>query len=251
MPDIIELIKVIATAEIKSIKKTSDYSFNGLKPLYKSSRQKYIRLYNDFDKEIKKEFRNGFNKETFQTYLNTIDLEIKKLQNTWDTHRGPFVYSDFKGDITETGRISNDHIEKIMFCKQFILKKMRGELYYLTSFYDSRLRNDFDNDLPSAMNLPPNGKALFSMSKIETLMFFYLLEKSEIIKFDENDRNKFIEYNFQYTDVRNNGKGDGPQPLTDTDRHFSIFKSHSALKENDKIKKKLIEKIDKMKDLKL
>ena len=80
-------------------------------------------------------------------------------------------------------------------------------------------------------------------------MFFYLLEKSGIIKFDKNDRNKFIEYNFQYTDVRNNGKGDQPQPLTDIDRHFSIFKSHSSLKENDKTKKKLIEKIDKMKEI--
>jgi ADP-ribose pyrophosphatase YjhB (NUDIX family) len=52
----------------------------------------------------------------------------------------------------------------------------------------------------------PNNKATFNLSRTDSIIFLYLLEKFNLLKFEStSQRNSFIEQNFNYTEYRNTG----------------------------------------------
>ena len=76
-------------------------------------------------------------------------------------------------------------------------------------------------------------------------MLIYVMEKSGIIKFkDDNHRKEFIENNFAYTETRDNENKGGTFPMVEISSDISILKGSQHKSTNNKTLEKLIKRLE-------
>jgi len=88
-------------------------------------------------------------------------------------------------------------------------------------------------------------KATFNLSKKESIMLIYILEKSNLLNFqNEEQRRRFIEENFCFTEMRDNNDKGKSLPMKDVSSEISKLKSYSDAEANNKVLRKLIYKLE-------
>jgi hypothetical protein len=99
-----------------------------------------------------------------------------------------------------------------------------------------------------------NNKATFNLSKTDSIMFIYMLEKCNLIKFESTShRNSFIENNFNYSDLRNIQSERKVQSMKGVGVDLANIKSNSkpSLKRFNKNLESLKDKLQIIMDFKL
>lgn len=100
-------------------------------------------------------------------------------------------------------------------------------------------------DLNTAFKTDNSEKATFNLSKKESIMLIYILEKSNLLNFqNEEQRRRFIEENFCFTEMRDNNDKGKSLPMKDVSSEISKLKSYSDAESNNKVLRKLIDKLE-------
>lgn len=138
-----------------------------------------------------------------------------------------------------------------------IIKILEETLKFIeyTSVEDySRMLNDLENEKNIEMDTSINNKATFNLSKTDSLMFIYMLEKCNLINFESTShRNSFIENNFNYSDLRNIQSENRVQPMKGVSVDLANIKSNDkpSLKRFNKNLESLKDKLQAIMDFKL
>jgi hypothetical protein len=99
-----------------------------------------------------------------------------------------------------------------------------------------------------------NNRATFNLSKTDSLMFIYMLEKCNLLNFEsDSHRNSFIEKNFNYYDLRKIQSDNKVQTMKGVGVDFANIKSNSkpSLKRFNKNLESLKDKLQIIMDFKL
>ena len=99
-----------------------------------------------------------------------------------------------------------------------------------------------------------NNRATFNLSKTDSLMFIYMLEKCNLLNFEsDSHRNSFIEKNFNYYDLRKIQSDNKVQTMKGVGVDFANIKSNSkpSLKRFNKNLESLKDKLQTIMDFKL
>lgn len=245
--DISQLIYTIGKAVITYDCSLDIYLYNGKIPGNFSGTY-HSELYDIVNNSLLVLINREFSIATLKKYIACAEVEKESLQK-------------IKKKATENFEVSKDSLgfAKAENCaKQFgyileILEMQKGTIDRIISQLNGNLENLLlmaDNEISndeSAIELNSSNKAVFNMSKKESLMFIYLLEAHNILKFENNSqRNIFIEKNFIYTDQRNISNDEKLFPMKDVKSEFSKIKSldKAEVKTNNKNLDSLISKLE-------
>jgi hypothetical protein len=87
--------------------------------------------------------------------------------------------------------------------------------------------SDLESEKNIEMDTSINNKATFNLSKTDSIMLIYMLEKCNLIKFESTShRNSFIENNFNYSDLRNIQIENKVQPMKGVGVDLANIKSN-------------------------
>lgn len=148
-----------------------------------------------------------------------------------------------KIDNVQKTRTLLNKIEKII---NHVISIIKDEIEY----FDYRVSKDYESIINSISQTKTNkieiieSNLIFKMSKKESLMLLYILEESGLISFsNEDNKNKFIENNFCFTEVRNNPDKGNHFPMIGISSEISKFKSRVDGESNNKTLEKLLKKL--------
>ena len=212
--EIKKLIQRIANVRITFNSNTRDYLFNGNVPRTIPS-DFYPKLYMEYKTRLLAQFRENCSTQLIEKYIELIRGHIVKINEANDTHRVSYVFSRSKSELSEMAESTHDDIAAILSGQLELLEKMKEELQDIAENVKFAISGDFD-DKPNheqtidssvqtgEIKFSKAGKAVCVASKVDIMLFFYLLEKAGLISFEDTvHRSKFIEENFQYTVLRN------------------------------------------------
>jgi hypothetical protein len=229
------------------------YYVNGKTPR-EISKDYYINLRNRFYDKLTIQLKSKPNVKFFEKLTNKIDeyLELNHEEKSNQLLRHAFIGS--KKQLTDSNGASHNEILEILNAQHDLLDQLKRHLTILSEHSEFIIDSDFSDttieQIPKStglINFADVGKATFKMSKKEALMVLYVLEKTNLLAFDsELQRNKFIEQNFNYTEMRNNADKGNALQMKDVNSEMSNLHSpeRNQIIANDKALKKLIKQLD-------
>jgi hypothetical protein len=113
---------------------------------------------------------------------------------------------------------------------------------------------ELEGNFEEEMVINENNRATFNLSKTDSLMFIYMLEKCNLLNFEsDSHRNSFIEKNFNYYDLRKIQCDNKVQTMKGVGVDFANIKSNSkpSLKRFNKNLESLKDKLQIIMDFKL
>ncbi|MFZ4614472.1 MAG: hypothetical protein ACOYNH_12400 [Bacteroidia bacterium] len=139
----------------------------------------------------------------------------------------------------------------ILNAQKLVLIKIHEELIEYGDLREFILAEDFEeklstNNTVGIINFPQISKATFQLGKKEAMMLIYIMEKTNLICFEnEQHRNNFLENNFNYIETRKNENFNMVLELKGVNSEFSKLKGlHNSDSNNATLKrlqKKLME----------
>lgn len=230
---------------------TKAYEYNNKSPR-EIPKNHFTELHKKFKHLFLIQLKENCNKELILKYINIVKTEISNVNK--DSLYQAVTYNDRKEkDLnSEENIIDFNDINTIISTQQAVLLKIKSKLEEELEFVDFRTSIDYQqqietNDFDSS-NIPfsDSGRATFKMSKKESLMLLYILEKVELLVFENDDqRKRFIESNFNFTEVRKNKNEGKSFPMIGTSSEISEFKSRIKvdIDSNNKVLEKLLKKL--------
>lgn len=242
--------------EISKIKfrydnQTKAYEYNNKSPR-EIPKNHFTELHKKFKHLFLIQLKENCNKELILKYIDIVKKEISNVNKDSLYQAVTYNYRKEKDLNSEENIIDFKDINTIISTQQAVLLKIKSKLEEELEFVDFRTSIDYQqqietNDFDSS-NIPFTdlGRATFKMSKIEALMFLYVLEKEGLLQF-ENDiqRAKFIEGNFNYTEMRENKSNfEETCEMKGVGKEFSNFVAYTDGKKNNDKLKKLLQKLN-------
>jgi len=229
-----------------------NYTFNS-KPPRAIPIDYYSQLHKKFKDLLLTQLKENCTKELLDTYIEYTKTEIKKVKNESDNLRVSYVFIKSKGEISDEAEGTYTDISMILSTQYSVLLKIQSKLEEELEFVGFKTSIDYQTESkttnldPSNIPFSNSGKATFKLSKKESLMLLYILEQNKLIEFeDDNQRRKFIENNFNFTEVRNNNNEGKPLPMIGINSEISKFRSldRDELKSNNKTLNSLLERLN-------
>lgn len=225
-------------------------TYNGILPRATPNNH-YTQLHEKFNKLLLVQLKENCSKELLLKYINLTEEEIQKLKVQSEILRKSYSHIEYKELNSEALEETFSDFIAISSTQFSVLLKIKLKLEEELEFFDFKTSEDYQSqseisDLNTS-NIPfsVSGKATFKMSKIESLMLLYVLEQESLIEFDEdNHGRKFIENNFNFTEVRQNENNGKSFPMIGVGTEISKFKSRVDAKTNNKTLEKLLEKLN-------
>ena len=184
-------------------------------------------------------------------YCKEAKFNLENISKIEDEYK--FKYFNAIDENEEIKALCINKIRKRLFTLFTVLKEIILLLEEEIEYFDYRISTDYQlvlNSLEQHAKFSSNfhaGKATFKMSKKETLMLLFLLEQNKLLKFDNDiQRKKFIENNFNYTEMRENKDNyEEPCELNGIGKDFSNFTSNvdSDIISNNKTLETLLKKL--------
>jgi hypothetical protein len=241
-----QCIKQIGNVTINTVEDKVEYLFNS-KPIDEVTDEYYTDLFNNFKILLYTQLKEKCDKPLLKKYLGEAKITLSSINNLITNLRP-------RGD---QGIDSNENKNvDVIIDRLFIIKSIFDEINLIIEdeieYFDYRISSDYELILNSFTPIDKNyeygieGKLIFNLSKKDSLMFLYILEQTELLKFEgEEQRRKFIEGNFCFTEVRNNADNGKAFPMIGTSSEISNFKSRVDAMSNNKTLEKLLEKLNK------
>ena len=252
-----KLINLIGKIKITLDSTTKDYLYNGLVPS-ELNPDHFSVLLKNYKKNLFIQLKENCDNELIDNYLKKIEKNILDLKNEADRYRVDFLYSASTIDkstkqpkLSETAAETNVLITKIIEVQEKVLRIMKSQLLEIAEYKNYQISSDFNieldyQDLDTNIDSLSLAKATFNLSKKDVVLLFYTLEKTGLLAF-ENDvqRNKFIENNFNYTEIRENANKGKTFEIKSVNEEISKLKSSvpKQLKSNYSSKEELLSSI--------
>jgi len=245
-----QLIKKIGTAKIIFDKAQKDYLYNGTAP-YDLPSDHFSVLFRDYKKYLFLQLKENSNDELIEKYVNQINTYLQDLKCEVDKYRVSYVFANSKKQLSEMAEETELSIKHICTIQEKVLRMMKAELLEIAEYKGYQIASDFELEIDyqnfdTIINTHNKSKATFNLSKKDIVLLFYTLEKTGLITF-ENDvqRNRFIESNFKYTELRGNDNFGNTYDLKGVNEEISKLKSSVSkqITANNKAKENLIETI--------
>lgn len=196
--------------------------------------------------EEAKEVNDQINKDILNYDINPKYNSIQLLLKKNDTIFNNDEYKLGENILKEQNKI----IEEVLI----ILENTLRFIDYSSTEDYKLLLSELETNIIQEDLTHSNNRASFNLSKSDSIMFIYMLEKCNLIKFESlSHRNSFIEQNFNYSDLRNVQSENKVQPMKGVSVEFSNIKSNdkSSLKRFNKNLESLKDKLQIIMDFKL
>jgi transcription initiation factor IIE alpha subunit len=221
----------IGDARITFKPNIKNYLFKGKSPRELPTNY-YTDLYKTFNTNLLIELREGCTVDSLNSLVKVTKKTIKTLRSVSDSHRVSFVLLRSKKELSLEAESTHVDINSILSTQKSVLNKILLRLYdeidLIISNGNGELENnsDFSEIDSSPIPFSDSGKVTFKMSKKESLMLLFVLEQNNLIEFeDDNQRRKFIENNFNFTEVRKNKDEGKTFPMIGVSSEISKFRS--------------------------
>jgi hypothetical protein len=241
------IIKEISKAHLTINSDSKDFLINGTIP-QEVSQDFCVLLYRDFQQRIKLQLKENCSIELLKEYITQTDSGVKSIDNVIGHLRVNYVLAKSKDEVGDNAESTIEYIGKMLKIKNktlsFIKNYLENEIKYFGYSTSEDYKNFEDSKEPESDILisEKTERATLMLSKIESLVFLYTLEKSGILKFDnDSHREKFIENNFNYFETRNNEFNNMARPIQGTKHDFPKIKSYNrdVVNKNNKVLTKL------------
>lgn len=240
----------IGKAELEFSNNISINTYNGIQPRA-TPNDYYTQLHHKFNQLLLIQLKENCPKGLLEKYIELTKGEIQKLKIKGEYIIETYSLLKFKDINSEIAKESYNDIKAILSTQYSVLLKILSKLEEELEFYDFKTSADYQTESDvsglSTSNIPfsDSGKVTFKMSKKESLMFLYVLEQESLIEFDDdNHRRKFIENNFNFTEVRQTENEGKPFPMIGVSSEISKFKSRVDAKSNNKTLEILLNKLN-------
>jgi hypothetical protein len=225
------IIKEISKASLSIDSVSKDFLINGTIP-QEVPQDFCLLLYKDFEQRIKLQLKENCSIELLKEYADQTDCGVKSIDNIIGRLRVTYVLAKSKNEVGENAESTSEYIAKMLKIKNktlsFIKSYLENEIKYFgySTSEDYKTFEDTKEPETDVLFSEKTERATLMLSRIESLVFLYTLEKSGILKF-ENDshREKFIENNFNYFETRNNKNKDTALTIQGTKHDFPKLKS--------------------------
>lgn len=237
--------------EIKFDDSTFEYTVNGIPPREVPVNY-FLVLKNKYDTKLHIQLKHKPNQSFFDRVLKELDQYIHINRKDRNAKVSGYDYIKLTDRATESNSVSYAELLAIYDAQYAVLDRMKKDLLIYAELRDLIIDTDFTfkdevpiGDGTGLINYGSSGKVTFKTNRIDALMFLYVLEASNLIEFEsETQRHKFIESNFNYTELRNNVNKDKALPMKGVNSDFANFKSSGHVKENNGILKNLLDKLE-------
>lgn len=240
-------VSISEIGEAKIVLKPSirNYLFNGKAPI-SIPIDYYQELYEKFESNLLLHIREGITVEIVEAYIKRTKDVISKLISVSDGHRVHYLFSVRDKVLSEDAEYTHDNIVRIISTQKAVLNRVLLKLYDVNDLVKAKVINEnksieiIPDKETSLIPFKDVGRATFKMSKKQALMFLYVLEKEGLLLFEnEIQRTKFIEGNFNYTEMRENKLNfEEACEMKGVGKEFSNFDAYTdGLKNNTSLKK--------------
>jgi len=244
----------IGKAKITFKASSKNYLFNGKAPR-EIPKDYYTQLHLSFRNKLFIQLKDNCTAELLNKYINYTKSEIENLKVASDNHRVDYVFSKSKNELSDEAESTHEDIMSILATQNSVLLKIQLKLEEELEFVGFKTTADYQEEIvkqipdldTTTIPFGDSGRATFKMSKKESLMLIYILEKTNLIEFDGADqRRRFIENNFNFTEVRKNKDEGKSFPMIGISSEISKFKSldRDELKSNNKTLTTLLERLN-------
>lgn len=187
--------------------------------------------------------------ELLQKFIKLIDTNGADLHTLYHKYRRKLSESNDSNPIYTK---SIPILCKLIDSKLDVLTDLKRDLIIKIANFDYRISTDFDYNSNTLSELNQNqkngitGRATFNLSKKESIMLLYILEKTDLLKFESDGQiSKFIENNFCFTEIRDNAGNNGQVSLMkDVRSEISNLRAGHKSDSNNKILEKLLNKLN-------
>lgn len=243
-----ECIKEIGTFKVSTSEENSDEFLINNKPVDSNINNYYNDLFHQFKLRLYTQLLRKCDIALLKKYIDDA-TEARKIISTLN-FRLKNNYFEYKRD---NRIIIAENIQKVrgkLIKIERILNNIISIIEDERDNFDYRVIADYEEilNLLSTPIIKPEygtaGRATFNLSRKESVMFIYILEKSNLLNFqNEEQRRRFIEENFCFTEMRDNDDNGKPFPMKDINSELSILKSYSKSEINNKALRKLLDKL--------
>ena len=240
----------IGNSKFSIDKNTNEYLFNNEIPRL-ISEDYFTKLHEEFNKRFIIQLKENANKVLLEEYIKLTITKIKEVKEKSNNLRLNYVYLKSKNQFPDTAINSYNDIIAIFSTQSSVLLKIRYQLEEGLKYIDFPTSVDYSETELNINTIPfsTSDKATFNLSKRESLMLLYLLEEHKIIEFKDKDhRRNFIEYNFQFKELRKNINEGSILPMIGISSELSKFNGRHEKKSNNRtlenLQKKLKEAIE-------
>lgn len=206
----------------------------------------YEELFNSFQKLLNVEKIEKCDISTIHNYLTEAKVSKAILEENFKvyTHNYNSVnqnLSSYERDLYIYTKLEFSlKIETL----SLIINSLNQELSFLKFIppTDSKKESiDLDNKSTSINT----ERATFNLSKKESIMLLYILEKTGLLKFESEEQiSKFIENNFCFTEMRDNADNGKALVMKDVRSEISKLRARLNSDSNNKILEKLLNKLN-------
>lgn len=244
-----QIIQEIGKSRVLLKAADKNYTYNGRTPR-ETQKDYYSTRYSKFKILLLNQLREKCDAALLNKFIAEVEDQIDNLKNQKDTHRVAFVFTKSKGELSDEADQTHSDIVTIIDTQIRVLNKIVAQLENEVEFIDYALKKDYQSDTADledneiAFSAPE--KATFKLKKKDALMLLFLLEETNLIDFgDRLQKIKFIETNFNYTEMRQNHAEHGKTlPMKGTGKEFSNFVSNDEINSNNQTLKVLLEKLE-------
>lgn len=238
------------------IKKIGEFNKNtDLKEYYEGGDEKLesqLKIIQDASEELNHKLLIQLNEksdvELLKKFVELIDDNGPNLYELYHKYRWKLSESDNANPIyTKAVPI----VCKVIDLKLDVLTNLKRDLFSKIANFDYRISTDFDynynklSELNQKEQKEISDRATFNMSKKEAIMLVYILEKTKLIKFENEEQiSKFIESNFCFTEIRDNADKGKSLPMKDVRSEISKLRGGQHSESNNKILEKLLNKLN-------
>ena len=242
-------IAEVGDARVQLVEKTGTYIFNGKTPR-EIPAEFYEKIYKRFEGYLLIQLKERLTLDEVDEYIKSVRDKNSRLISASQAHRIHYLLSKRDGVLSEVASAAHDDILNIFSAQKIVLNQMLLKLYEVK---DSLLTNTAEELIiveptesveSNLIHFDGGGKVTFNLSKKETLMFFYVLEKEGIIQFESDEKRRiFLESNFNYTEQRNNPNRGNPIEITGAGSELANFKSVVFVDSNNKTLDSLLKRL--------
>lgn len=186
--------------------------------------------------------------ELLQKFIQLIDTNGADLNTLYHKYRRKLSESNNSNPIYTK---SIPIVCKLIDSKLDALTNLKRDLIIKIANLDYRVSTDFDYNSINLSNPNQNqkkeyaGRATFNLSKKEAIMLIYILEKTNLLKFESEEQiSKFIESNFCFTEIRDNADKGKALQMKDVRSEISKLRGGQHSESNNKILEKLLNKLN-------
>lgn len=206
----------------------------------------YEELFNRFQKLLNIEKIEKCDISTIHNYLSEAKVSKAILEENFKvfTHNYRSVNQNLSSDERDLYIYTKLAFSLKIETLSLIINSLNQEISFLKFIPPADSKKESIDSGTKLMSVN-GGRATLNLGKKESIMFFYILEKSDFIKFENDEqRRRFLEENFCFTELRDNSDKGKSLPMKDVSSELSKLKSYSERESNNKALRKLLDKLE-------